>query len=60
VESHVALVVFATAAYLLAFIIAALVVYWIVRLAVTHALRSHHYWTQKQNRTSTTTLPTVR
>lgn len=32
----------------LSVIVALLITYWIIRLAVTHALRSHHYWMLKQ------------
>lgn len=34
----------------LGLILGLLVTYWVIRLAVTHALRSHHYWLQKNNR----------
>lgn len=31
-------------------IISLLVAYWVIRLGVTHALRSHHYWVSEQKR----------
>jgi hypothetical protein len=60
VEQHVAVLALVIAAYALGFIVSALVFYWLIRLAVTHALRSHTYWLQKRERTATTTIPTVR
>lgn len=38
------------AASLLGTIIVLLLLYMVIRLAVTHSLRSHHYWMQKNSR----------
>lgn len=35
-------------ASLLGLIVTLLLTYWVIRLAVTHSLRSHHYWMQKR------------
>jgi hypothetical protein len=42
--------VFVYALWALAVIIFLLIAYWIIRLAVTHSLRSHHYWLQRNGR----------
>ena len=39
--------IFVIALWSLSAIIALLVTYWVIRLAVTHALRSHHDWVQR-------------
>ncbi|MFJ4044167.1 hypothetical protein ACIPV2_00290 [Microbacterium sp. NPDC089987] len=38
------------AAAALAFIIGLLIMYWVIRLAVTHGLRSHHHWLEDNGR----------
>lgn len=42
------LLTFYIAAWALGAIISLLVAYWVIRLAVAHGLRSHHYWLQKK------------
>lgn len=42
--------VFTIAAWLLGTIISLLVLYLVIRLAVSHALRSHQYWLEEQGR----------
>lgn len=42
--------IFNIALWALGVILSLLIAYWIIRLAVTHSLRSHHYWLLKQNR----------
>lgn len=46
----VAAQLFVIALWALSVIIGLLITYWIIRLAVTHSLRSHHYWLQKNTR----------
>ena len=57
-DSVLALYIFSGAAYLLAFVLGSLIFYWLIRLAVTHALRSHTTWLEKRNRPVTSTIPT--
>lgn len=47
-DQQLAVVVFAWALWALVAIVSLLVSYWVIRLAVTPALRSHHYWMVKQ------------
>lgn len=42
------MLLFSVALWALSVIVGVLVTYWIIRLAATHALRSHHHWTLKQ------------
>ncbi|MDR6866547.1 hypothetical protein J2Y69_001140 [Microbacterium resistens] len=46
-------------AWALGVILALLIAYWIIRLAVTHALRSHHRWVLR-NTPRAAAPPTVR
>lgn len=39
--------IFAIALWALSIVVTLLVAYWVIRLAITHSLRSHHYWLQK-------------
>ena len=39
--------IFTIASWALGVIISLIIAYWVIRLAVTAALRSHHYWLQK-------------
>jgi hypothetical protein len=52
VDTPTALVVLYAAAGLLSTLLFALFWYWIVRLAVTHGLRSHSYWLRRQRAAS--------
>lgn len=46
-DAVTATLVFTVAAWLLGAIISLLVLYLVVRSAVSHALRSHHYWLEE-------------
>lgn len=46
-DSSLAAVVMIVTAYALGIILTLLITYWIIRLAVGHALRSHEYWKRK-------------
>jgi uncharacterized membrane-anchored protein YhcB (DUF1043 family) len=40
----------AWAAWALGFVVGLLILYWVIRLAVTHSLRSHHLWVARLGR----------
>lgn len=62
-DSATALIVLYAAAGLLGLLINLLICYWIIRLAVSHALRSHTLWLQKMQKqratNATGTIQTV-
>ena len=42
-----AALIFTITAWLLSFIVGLIILYWIIRGAITGALRSHYYWVRK-------------
>ena len=44
------MLIFSISLWALSVLVGLIVTYWIIRLAVTHALRSHHHWMLKQHR----------
>lgn len=46
-DQNLAFLIFGWTLWALGAIVTLLIAYWVIRLAVTHSLRSHEFWKQK-------------